>query len=350
MSTQFPSNSPQRLTAVQVKTADYTIVLQDDATLLVMNSSAAHTFKVPATPPARNGWFVYIVSIGTGTTTINRNGNNIDGAASNVTLTQNQGLLIGTDGTSYYTERGVSAAAVTFETNSTQNGSQTLLNLIAGSGISLSESSGAVTITNTGVTGTSTKLYQYPPKSTLTGSNQATMNYTGSSIAGGANTICLFGIEVYMPVAASKLIIDIIGADATGGDKFDFGLYDTNGNQIFNIGAASYTTTGTKTLSFAQGAITIQPGFYWFAVTGNNTNGLQFHGFPLSSFGNHAFIVSNNAGNQKWFHSATASSGGALPATITAPSPTAASNLEWIDGGNTNAGGADVPMFILTGY
>lgn len=110
MSTQFPSNSPQLLVGVQVKTADYNVVLADHAQLLVMNSAGAHTFTLPATPPTRNGWFVYFQNIGAGTCTIARNGNNIDGAATNVTLTQGTGILVASDGSTYYTERGVSIA------------------------------------------------------------------------------------------------------------------------------------------------------------------------------------------------------------------------------------------------
>src|SRR5579864_3031616 len=107
MSTQFPSNSPQQLVGVAVKTADYNVALSDNAFLLVMNSAGAHTFTLLATPPTRNGWFVYFQNIGAGTCTIARNGNNIDGAASNITLKTGDGILVASDGTTYYTLRGL---------------------------------------------------------------------------------------------------------------------------------------------------------------------------------------------------------------------------------------------------
>src|SRR6266700_5783018 len=113
MSTQFPSNSPQILVGVQVKTADYAVALTDHAQLLIMNSSGAHIFTLLATPPSRNGWFVYFQNIGTGTLTIARNGNNIDGVATNLTLGQNSGILVAADGSTYYTERG--AGTSTFD-------------------------------------------------------------------------------------------------------------------------------------------------------------------------------------------------------------------------------------------
>ncbi|VVB51945.1 Uncharacterised protein [uncultured archaeon] len=111
MSGQFPSNSPQQLVGVAVKSADYNIVVADNAWLLIMNSGFAHSFNMPATPPTRNGWFVFIQNVGAGTCTVNRNGNNIDGAAANLTLATGSGILIATDGTSYYTERGLSSGA-----------------------------------------------------------------------------------------------------------------------------------------------------------------------------------------------------------------------------------------------
>src|SRR6266568_793082 len=109
MSTQFPSNSPQILVGVQVKTADYAVALTDHAQLLIMNSSLARTFTLLATPPSRNGWFVYLQNIGTGACTIARNGNNIDGAAANIILAQNTGILLASDGATYYTERGLAS-------------------------------------------------------------------------------------------------------------------------------------------------------------------------------------------------------------------------------------------------
>lgn len=111
MSTQFPSNSPQQLVGVAIKTADYTIQLSDNAWLLIMNSASAHTFKMPATVPTRNGWLVYVQNIGAGTATLDGNGNNIDGSASTISLPTNTGLLVASNGTSYNTERGLASSA-----------------------------------------------------------------------------------------------------------------------------------------------------------------------------------------------------------------------------------------------
>lgn len=92
--------------AVSVKTADYNIVSGDVATLFVMNSTGAHTFQLPASPPA-NGWHVYLQNENTGLVTVDRNGNNIDDANANLLIVKSNGLTIASNGSSYYTVRGM---------------------------------------------------------------------------------------------------------------------------------------------------------------------------------------------------------------------------------------------------
>jgi hypothetical protein len=84
----------------------YTAVNADHAKLISFSNAAASTLTLPASPPS-NTWWIAVQAVGAGGTTISRNGLNIDGAASNLTLTQNQGVIIFTDGTNYFTERGM---------------------------------------------------------------------------------------------------------------------------------------------------------------------------------------------------------------------------------------------------
>jgi hypothetical protein len=53
---------------------------------------------------------VFIQNISTGVLTVSRNGLQIDGAASDLTLNQNQGVYLTTDATNYFTEGGKSAS------------------------------------------------------------------------------------------------------------------------------------------------------------------------------------------------------------------------------------------------
>ncbi len=94
------------LGGVSVKSANYPLVSADDGLLLVYNSSSPGTFTLPAAPPFLQ-WRVFIQNIGTGVLTVSRNGLNIDAVASDLTINQNQGVYLSTDGTNYFTERGM---------------------------------------------------------------------------------------------------------------------------------------------------------------------------------------------------------------------------------------------------
>lgn len=94
---------------VNAQTASYTAVSGDSGKLISFNSASAITLTLPSAPPS-SSWWVAVENIGTGTLTISRNGLNIDGSATNLTLTQNQGLLLFTDGSNYFTQRTSSIA------------------------------------------------------------------------------------------------------------------------------------------------------------------------------------------------------------------------------------------------
>jgi len=90
---------------VSVKTASYTVVATDCGLLLVYNSASAGTFTLPN--PIPFGQFVVAMAcIGTGALTINPNGKHLDTASLTLTINQNQGVLIQTDGTDYFTLKG----------------------------------------------------------------------------------------------------------------------------------------------------------------------------------------------------------------------------------------------------
>ncbi len=88
----------------------YTAVAGDYTKLISFSSGSATTLTLPAVPPS-SIWWILVQAVGAGGVTVSRNGLLIDGAASNVSLPQNQGVIIYTDGTNYFTERGMSSAA-----------------------------------------------------------------------------------------------------------------------------------------------------------------------------------------------------------------------------------------------
>jgi len=143
-------------------------------------------------------------------------------------------------------------------------------------------------------------------------------NQAGSSAApSAANAINV--VEFYLPtqVVFSKLTIDIGTADTTAGslcggfaDCYDAGIYDSGGNLKCNYGASAFNTSGVKDTACAQGSVTLAAGYYIFAFTGNATTAKIFFG----GAGGGGFGLLSSA------TSATTSTNGALPATISVPS------------------------------
>lgn len=180
---------------VNAQTSSYLALSTDNGKLVSMNGTSL-TLTLPATPPSST-WFIFVENINSSSLTVSRNGLNIDGAASNLTLTQNQGVYVTTNGTNYFTSRGVGSGGggITLETNGTTNGSQTILNLIAGTGITLSDNgSGGITITATGGGGgaPTTDVYVL-----------GTADYTNLANS-VVNPTAAFGVDV-APVSAGSL-------------------------------------------------------------------------------------------------------------------------------------------------
>jgi len=104
---------------VDILSGNYTAVATDSGRLLSFNSSSAVTLTLPNPVPAppsgtsETGWMIFIQNIGTGTLTISNNSLTIDGVAGNLTLGQNQGVVIFADSTgNYETYHGMNSLIV----------------------------------------------------------------------------------------------------------------------------------------------------------------------------------------------------------------------------------------------
>lgn len=85
----------------------YTFVSGDRGKLVTHSNGSAVADTLPqATGAFGSGWFVWVENRGAGTVTITPTTSTIDGAAS-LALTTNQGCLIASDGTNYFTMRGI---------------------------------------------------------------------------------------------------------------------------------------------------------------------------------------------------------------------------------------------------
>jgi hypothetical protein len=95
------------------KIVNYAAQLSDCGMLILFNSASAISYMLlnpPPSLPQGAKWRVEVENIGAGVLTINPNGLNLDGSASNITLNQNQGCTISTDGSNYGTQRGIGSS------------------------------------------------------------------------------------------------------------------------------------------------------------------------------------------------------------------------------------------------
>src|ERR1017187_5241351 len=91
---------------INVHTTNYTAVSGDQGKLISFNCSSACTLTLPSPPPSST-WFIDVENIGAGTLTVSRNGLTIDAVASNLSLTTDLGVRVFTNGSNYFTERGM---------------------------------------------------------------------------------------------------------------------------------------------------------------------------------------------------------------------------------------------------
>jgi hypothetical protein len=86
---------------------DYTAQTGDYGRIIEFNDpSFAHTLTLPASPPFAQ-WNIFVENAGAANLFINPNGLLLDKGSGGLTIPQNQGVYISTDGANYYTSRGL---------------------------------------------------------------------------------------------------------------------------------------------------------------------------------------------------------------------------------------------------
>jgi hypothetical protein len=119
----------------------------------------------------------------------------------------------------------------------------------------------------------------------------------------------LWGFTIGWPITSTKVTVGIVTAD-TGGCTYDIGVLNGSGNIVWHTGnqtasALGFTSTGTKTISWAASGSAI-PGKYYIAITANATSGCATLGASVVPT-----FVANTA--------ETVSSGGTLNNAVTIP-------------------------------
>ena len=134
--------------------------------------------------------------------------------------------------------------------------------------------------------------------------------HAGSSVSAGANVTALWGFLLPYPVSTSKITYDVTTVDNSA-NKYNIGIYSYSGNLVVATGAIAGTTFAPSaafhSVAWTKGAITLEPGRYYIAFTTNCTSKCAAIGATATYV---SFAIAATGG---------ASTGGALPATLTAP-------------------------------
>jgi hypothetical protein len=178
-----------------------------------------------------------------------------------------------------------------------------LTTLTAGSNISITNGPGSVTISSTGGGGGSPTLPFFVTASARNGATQVlTQNVTK-----------LWGFLLPYNVTTTEITYDITTKDSTVND-YDIGIFNSAGSLVLDLGPTAGTTfaptAAFHSLKWAQGSTSLAAGKYYIAITTNCKTACAVVG-AVGSF--ISFAANASAG---------ATTGGALPATLTPPADT----------------------------
>lgn len=244
---------------VNSQTTNYTMDATDDGKIVSMNGSSL-TVKVPASPPSAT-WKVFIENLNATALTIDRNGKNIDGAGTNLSIPQNSGVYLATDGSNYFTERGVSSSGTV-----THTGSLTADQVVVGNGTAdikiLASAADATKFLN----GDTTPAYAQVKDSDLALTNITTNNVSTSKhgfapILPNVATSYLDGTGAYsVPtggahIAAGSIVYPIYVGTASPGSWANFTIFFKIGGRLIYNMAATWTFSvviGTHTIAIDE--------------------------------------------------------------------------------------------------
>ncbi len=309
---------------VNAPSMDYTAVAADNKSLISFDSGSAQTLTLPAVPPSQN-WYIAVQNIGAGTLTIDRNGRNIDGLGTNLSLTQFQGLMIYTDGTDYFSVRGTGSGGggtVTSVTATSPLASSggTTPNISIASPIPIADG-GTGTATPALVPGTNVTITGSWPNQTINAaSSGGTVTHTGALTA----DLPVFGngaadIKVGTKTGNTNQVVSATGANTAGHPL----LYDASGNAII-----SSVQGNTTQVQMASGSPTAGYALVYDAngnaVPGSGPPGtvssvaltapgeFSVSGSPVTGSGTIAITKANETANTVW--AGPTSGGAAQPA------------------------------------
>jgi hypothetical protein len=316
------------------KTTGYTLTAADDKLLFIFTGSNV-TATLPAAIPsgsAVSAWSVTIENTNATPLTVSPNGLTLDGSAASLTLSQYQSATIYTDGTNYFSQRGMGAPAGVDVNGSGQVTATHLASALpvaqGGTGFTdttyqgnthkVATASGSFTSGN--LRASDTNGNEVDAGSALIATNMPFLPFNGYNTASTPNTPFsisanvggLYGFIIPYTITTSKFAYRVNTADP-GSANYAVGIYNPSGTLLLSYSAPATTfaaTTGIKTGTWTvnSGTTTLSPGKYYVMFTSGCT----------SSCAN--FTVSGSTAATFYSNSAFAiATGGTLPATISAP-------------------------------
>lgn len=152
-----------------------------------------------------------------------------------------------------------------------------------------------------------------------------------SNRVSSANKIAVFQFILPYSQSVTNIILNIIGSD--GSNNCDVGIYDTGGTRKCHAGAQLFSSTGAQTFAMTGGAVTLSAGTYLLAITSAATT-MTFSGVQCDN---------TLSGNIFYYSTATTSSAGALPSSITVSASASSS-----DSNNEIRTAGNLPLFMIT--
>lgn len=336
---------------VLTKTADYTVLSGDKGKLVVL-LSGSHTFTPPAPDAA---FYCFFSNAGSGTLTISHNGHNIDGAASDLALAQNEGVTFFSDGTDYFSEDGIGGSG----------GSSTLSGL---SDVSLSSPADGQVLTyesssslwkNKNAAGGGGAAFQTLQRSTIiiADGTTTTLQVQGDQLTATAGTLAAVaasstvGPTVEYPPSGGPGQLSLHGNvnhvagrhckflfkgyfSTTGDDLLWLGLFSLVGNYLTNIGRSTAPNASGNDVSYAAFRLANKSGSSlettWHACTGNSdgsSNTASDTGVTQDTSEHTFAIVCDDDNSQVLFYI-----DGVLKATVTTNLPAANTPMGWFVG------------------
>lgn len=228
----------------------YTYLTGDRGKLVTHTNAAAIAGTLPqASASFPSGWYMDVQNRGAGTLTITPTTSTIDGAAS-LALTTNQGVRVVSDGTNYFTQRGVGAAGIGGTVGTTDNR------------IPRSDGVGGATLQASGVTIDDSNNITVPGTITTGSGGGVTGSVTWNGATSGGITIT--------PLAASGQIITMTNAAQTVGAA-SITIPDLAGvSQTPTYNALAATLTGKSYDAEGTGNVLTVPRRLWFPAAGIN--------------------------------------------------------------------------------